>query len=147
MSNHWPWMGFLWPGALIFKPSCCNLFEDLETVDFINGYPIFKCVAEMITWYGSRIVALAIVVHQHSPSTASSWWRHFLRYWPFVWGILPVTGEFPTQRPVMRNFDVFFDLCLNKRLSKQWRGWWFEMPLHPLWRHCNLEGWWMTWRK
>ena len=28
-------------------------------------------------------------------------------------------GEFPTQRPVMRSFDVFFDLRLNKRLSKQ----------------------------
>ena len=28
-------------------------------------------------------------------------------------------GEFPTQRPVTRSFDVFFDLCLNKRLSKQ----------------------------
>ena len=24
-------------------------------------------------------------------------------------------GELPTQRPVMRNFDVFFDLRLNKR--------------------------------
>ena len=28
-------------------------------------------------------------------------------------------GEFPTQRPVMRSFDVLFDLRLNKRLSKQ----------------------------
>ena len=27
-------------------------------------------------------------------------------------------GEFPAQRPVTRNFDVFFDLRLNKRLSK-----------------------------
>ena len=27
----------------------------------------------------------------------------------------PVAGEFPTQRPVTRSFDVFFDLCLNKR--------------------------------
>ena len=27
-------------------------------------------------------------------------------------------GEFPSQRPVTRNFDVFFDLRLNKRLSK-----------------------------
>ena len=35
----------------------------------------------------------------------------------------PMTGEFPAQRPVTRNFDVFFDLRLNKRLSKQWRGW------------------------
>ena len=28
-------------------------------------------------------------------------------------------GEFPTQRPVTWSFDVFFDLRLNKRLSKQ----------------------------
>ena len=31
----------------------------------------------------------------------------------------PVTGEFPAQRPVTRSFGVFFDLRLNKRLSKQ----------------------------
>ena len=30
-----------------------------------------------------------------------------------------VPGEFPAQRPVMWNFDVFFDLRLNKQLSKQ----------------------------
>ena len=30
-----------------------------------------------------------------------------------------VTSEFPTQRPVTQSFDVFFDLRLNKRLSKQ----------------------------
>ena len=35
----------------------------------------------------------------------------------------PVTGEFPAQRPVTRSFDVIFDLRLNKRLSKQSRGW------------------------
>ena len=34
-------------------------------------------------------------------------------------GDSPVTGEFPTQRPVTLSFDVFFDLRLNKRLSKQ----------------------------
>ena len=43
----------------------------------------------------------------------------------------------PSQRPVMRNFDVFLDLCLNKRLSKQSWGWWFETPLCLSWRHCN----------
>ena len=32
-------------------------------------------------------------------------------------------GEFPTQKPVTRSFDVFFDLCLNKRLNKQPWGW------------------------
>ena len=46
-------------------------------------------------------------------------------------------GEFPTQRPVTRSFDVFFDLCLNKRLSKQPWGWWFETLSWSLWRQCN----------
>ena len=46
-------------------------------------------------------------------------------------------GEVPTQRPVTRSFDVFFDLHPNKRLSKQWWGWWFETQSCPLWRHRN----------
>ena len=33
-------------------------------------------------------------------------------------GNLPVTGEFPAQRLVTQSFGVFFDLRLNKRLSK-----------------------------
>ena len=80
-----------------------------------------------------------------------TWWRHqmetFPLYWPFVWGNSPVTGEFPTQRPVTRSFDGFFDLRLNKRLSKQWRGWWFETPSHPLWRHSNERQWIMPQQK
>ena len=43
-----------------------------------------------------------------------------------------------TQKPVTRIFDVFFDLHPNKRLSKQWRGWWFETQSCSLWRHCNV---------
>ena len=46
-------------------------------------------------------------------------------------------GEFLTQRPVTRSFDVYFDLRLNKRLCKQSWGWWFETLLCPLWRHSN----------
>ena len=37
----------------------------------------------------------------------------------FCAGNSPVTSEFPTQRPVTRSFDIFFDLPLNKRSSKQ----------------------------
>ena len=33
-------------------------------------------------------------------------------------GNSPVTGEFPAQRPVTPSFGVFFDLILNKRMSK-----------------------------
>ena len=49
----------------------------------------------------------------------------------------PVTGEFPSQRPVTRSFDIFFDLRQNKRLSKQSIRWWFETPSRSLWRQCN----------
>ena len=50
-------------------------------------------------------------------------------------GNSPVTGEYPAQRPVTRSFDIAFDLRLNKRLSKQSWGWWFETPSWSLWRH------------
>ena len=51
-------------------------------------------------------------------------WTHFPRHWPFV--------------RVTRSYEVFFDLCLNKRLSNQSRGRLFEPPSRPLWRHCNV---------
>ena len=52
-------------------------------------------------------------------------------------------GEFTGHRWIPRTkandaeLWFFFDLCLNKRLSKQSWGWWFETPSRPLWRHCN----------
>ena len=54
-------------------------------------------------------------------------------------GNSPVTGEFPAQMPLTWSFDGFFDLRL--KLSKQWRGWWFEMQSCPFWRHCNGSLW------
>ena len=72
----------------------------------------------------------------------SSWWRHQMETFSALLAICtgnsPVPGEFPAQRPVTRSFDVFFDLRSNKRLSKQWRGWWFETQSCPLWRHRNV---------
>ena len=55
-------------------------------------------------------------------------------------GNSPVIGEFLSQRPMTRAFDVFFDLRLNKRLSKQSRRRWFETPSRLLFRHCNVAG-------
>ena len=54
-------------------------------------------------------------------------------------GNSPVPGDFPAQRPVTLSFDVFFDLRLNKRLSKHLWGWLFETLSRPLWRHYNDE--------
>ena len=71
-----------------------------------------------------------------------SWWRHQMETFSALLAICagnsPVPGEFPAQRPVTRSFDVFFDLRLNKRLSKQSWGWWFETLSRRLWRHCNV---------
>ena len=51
-----------------------------------------------------------------------TWWRHkmetFFALLSLCAGNSPVTGESPSQRPVARRIDVFFDLCLNKRLSR-----------------------------
>ena len=70
-----------------------------------------------------------------------TWWRHQMETFSALLAICagnsPVPGEFPTQRPVTRSFDVYFDLRPDKRLSKQSWGWWFETLSHSLWRHRN----------
>ena len=65
-------------------------------------------------------------------------WKHFPRSWPFVRGIHQSPANSPHKSQWRGNFDVFVDLRLNKRLSKQWWGWWFETPSRPLWRHSTV---------
>ena len=48
-------------------------------------------------------------------------------------------GEFPSQKPVTQSLGPFFDMRLNKRLCKQSKRQWIEMPLRSLLRHCNEE--------
>ena len=70
-----------------------------------------------------------------------TWWRHQMETFSALLALCAgnslVTGEFPTERPVTRSFGVLFELRLNKRLSKQSLGWWFEMPSCSSCRHCN----------
>ena len=72
-------------------------------------------------------------------------WKHFPHYWPLVRGIHRTLVNSLHKGPVMRSFAVFFDLHLNKRLSKLKRKlsrcWWFETHLHRLWCHCNAFSW------
>ena len=77
---------------------------------------------------------------------SSTWWRHQIETFSVLLAFVRGIHRWPVnsaQRPVTRSFDVFFDLRLNERLSKQslgWR-WWFEMPSRPLWRHSNAARW------
>ena len=72
--------------------------------------------------------------HQHMMTSSNG---NIFRVTGPLCGEFTGPGEFPTQGPMTRSFDVFFDLRLNKRLSKQPWCWWFETPSWSLWRHCN----------
>ena len=64
-------------------------------------------------------------------------WKHFPRNRPFVRDIhrSPVNSPHKGQ---WRGALMFSLICaLNKQLSKQSWGWWFETPTCSLWRHCN----------
>ena len=70
-----------------------------------------------------------------------SWWRHQVETFS---ALLALCGEFTGHRwiPLTKASDAelwcfFFGLCLNKQLSKQSRGCWFETPSRPSGRHCN----------
>ena len=70
-----------------------------------------------------------------------SWWSHqiekFSALLALCEGNSAVTGGFSSRSPVTRSFNVFYDVRLNKQLSKHSRCRWFETPWHSLWRRCN----------
>ena len=94
-----------------------------------------------------RIKPIPYMIHNDEPAFYArlARWRHQMETSSALLAICagnsPVPGEFPAQRPVTRSFHVFFDLRLNKRLSKQWWGWWFETLPRPLWPQCNGMKW------
>ena len=124
-------------------PCCISIIRRRNHDPFISnskqkaGSCRGKKIYEISAHYINYAVSYRIVL-DHIMST---WWRHQMETLSALLamcaGNSPVPGEFPAQRPVTRSFDVFFDLHLNKRLSKQSWGWWFETLSCPLWRHCN----------
>ena len=84
------------------------------------------------------------VVDGHATTNTWSWLRHQMETFSALLAICagnsPVTGEFPSQMPMTRSFDVFWS-APEQRLSKQSRRRWFETPLRSLWRYCNVVAW------
>ena len=69
-----------------------------------------------------------------------SWWRHQMETFSALLAICAGIHRSPVISPTKASdADLMFSLIcvLNKRLSKQWWGWWFKTPSRPLWRHCN----------
>ena len=82
---------------------------------------IYSHSSGLLHWHGENLWAIMMTSSNGKISALLS----------LCVGNSPVSGEFPAQRPVTQSFDVFFDLCLIKRLSKHSRGWWFETLSRP----------------
>ena len=93
----------------------------------VNAYNIF--VLEMVDKLQSGGGALQLTdIYLNRPwdwdmyNSLHPWWRHqmetFYALLSFYEGNPSVTGGFPSQRPVTRTCYAFFDLRLNKQLSK-----------------------------
>ena len=98
---------------------------------FISIHPdvAFYCV---LCYFSNTVIDSHFFIVSEAMMTSSN--RNIFRVTGSLCGEFTV---FPTRRPVTRSFNVFFDLRLNIRLSKQPRGWWFETQSWSLWRHCN----------
>ena len=111
---------------------------------FVNWYPSGYRITCPCPWYMflAQFCQTTVLRHHLTFFTVllNAWWRHKMETFSVLMAFCAgnsVTGEFPSQSPVTRNFAVFFDLLFNTRISKQSRGCWFETPLCSLWRHCN----------
>ena len=138
----WPeteeWWYIWFCGMLKETRGCLNRYYHYR-----NSYPTMEThIPEKTVFILNRgPVRTRVAVHNSACIHQVAWWRHQMETFSALLAICagnsPVPGEFPAQRPVTRSFDVFFDLRLIKRLSKQSSGWWFETLSCPLWRHCN----------
>ena len=64
-------------------------------------------------------------------------WKHFSALLVICTGNSLVTSEFPTQKPVARSFDVFFDLLLNGEVNSREAG---DLRRHRAHYDCNDYG-------
>ena len=115
-----------------YIPFLCSVLHCWD--NFIRCKGLRWCIYTFHSWLLQR--------HQdNNVSSFNTWWRNQMEIFSASLAICagnsPVTGEFPSKRPVTRSFDVFFDLRQNIRLSKQLWFWWFETPSRPLWHHGN----------
>ena len=100
----------------------------LKAARVILYYAVNCLTTTRFVTYSALVIVRAhykVSIHQNTHKThpiTRSWnddviKRNVFRVISLCTGNPLVTGEFPSKRPVTRNFDVFFDLRLNKRLS------------------------------
>ena len=141
--------------SAIFQMTFSNAYSTINICDILTEIPLkfvpkgpinnISALVQIIVrpQPGDKPLSEPMIIRlpMHTYVTRSQWWcqpmETFSTLLAISVGNSPVTGEFHAQSPVTRSFDVFFDLHLNKRLSKQSWVCWLEMPSCSLWRHCN----------
>ena len=124
-TSFWAMSGFYFRQSLRMTNNEC-----WSNLHFVSRVIVWKIIVLLISWSWSTlrlclISVLESLVRNLSQDTLFTLECDGRKYRKKLW-------------PVTRSFDVFFDLRLNKRLSKQSWGRWFETPSHILWRHCNV---------
>ena len=144
-----------------FNPSlniCCIHYEVWDEITY--PFPNFNgCSVEVWEWISNFIPHLIVITYpcwdkcsRCKVKTTCRYiilsitlddvikWKHFPRYWPFVWWIHRSPVNSPHKGQWCGALMLSLICVLNKRLSKRSWGWWYETPLRSLWRHCNDSG-------
>ena len=133
-------------------PQCVNIIPQTDPRHLRRRTPIIYAMSVTRHDVNMKIVQIRFLFPQNysahqglvlllTDGLPPSWWRHQMETFSALLAICAgnslVPGEFPTQRPKHAELLCFLWSTPNKRLSKHWRGWWFETLSSPLWRHCN----------
>ena len=146
MGPIWGWQG---PGGPHVGPMKFAIWDSLgqcaNNEDFMKNShfgKMFTSLGLTLSWSNNVHITTIIISIQIADFEINvfdkhlTWRRHQMKTFSaslaLCAGNSQVTSEFPSQRPVTWSFDVSFDLRLNKRLSKQSWGWWFETTSWPL---------------
>ena len=141
-SNQWYWVlinqdfifAFTVPNKVYYNNYISTFQNQIQKVQYKTLYLKLSCAK----W---QPFCLGLHVYTACPSYMSRYRWHQMETFSALlalWeGNSPVTGEFPSQRPVTLTFGGLFALRLKKRLSEQSKRRWLETSSRPLWRHCN----------
>ena len=107
----------------------------------MNAAANLTLVFEMVTLQTQISIPPEPMFQRHGIKWPEPWLTLWLSWWRYQ-----MDGFFSTLLALCKgnprkasdtNFDVFFDVHLNKRLTKQSRCRWFETPWRSWWHHCN----------
>ena len=119
------YMHFIWPHYAEYTCKHHRIFTRFYALSYCSNIIMYSSVMFSLIYF--RVASLALGQSRDCPNASKlsmkdTWWRHqmetFFASMSICAGNSSVTSEFPAQRPVTRSFDAFFDMRLNKRLSK-----------------------------